>query len=89
MNRKDDQITKLKEEISDLKDKMQYLESHIDGVDQYERCDTIIIVSGPLIPEVWTSPLPTEINHYLEAQQPIFEARPGWGLHLNEASTLH
>lgn len=44
--KKASQITKLSGEIVGLKEKVQELETSIDGVDQYERRDTII-VSGP------------------------------------------
>ena len=47
---KDSEITKMKEEIVELKTKVQDFETSIDTVDQYERRDTIIF-SGPLVPE--------------------------------------
>ena len=46
---KDEEIRDLVSEVSDLKQKVKVLETHIDDVDQYERRDTIII-NGPALP---------------------------------------
>ncbi|XP_063854411.1 probable serine/threonine-protein kinase pkgA [Scylla paramamosain] len=50
LEEKDSQIASLKEDISQLNEKIQILETNIDSVDQYERRDTII-VSGPVLQE--------------------------------------
>ena len=47
---KDKKISELQQEITGLKVKIEDLENTVDGVDQYERRDTIIF-SGPLLPE--------------------------------------
>lgn len=46
---KEKQIPNLNTEVNKLKNKTASLESHLDGVEQYERRDNIII-SGPMLP---------------------------------------
>lgn len=65
--KKDSQITKLSGEIVGLKEKVQELETSIDGVDQYERRDTII-VSGPSLPD--ETPHENLYRHHERIQRP-------------------